>query len=63
MLNRSIKLPYIDMGVYLISAWKKVGIEVEHKLEESASWTKSRRGRDFEMLLDPHGTNTDGRSR
>jgi peptide/nickel transport system substrate-binding protein len=56
MLNRSIKLPYIDMGVYLVSAWKKVGIEVEHKLEESASWTKSRRGRDFEVLLDPHGT-------
>jgi peptide/nickel transport system substrate-binding protein len=60
MLNRSIKLPYIDMGVYLISAWKKVGIEVEHKLEESASWTKSRRDRDFEVLLDPYGTNTDG---
>ena len=37
---------------------EKVGIEVEHKLEESA-WTKSRRGRDFE-LLDPHGTATDG---
>jgi len=56
LLNRSIKLPYIDMGVYLISAWKKVGIETEHQLEESASWTKSRRGRDFEVLLDPHGT-------
>jgi ABC-type transport system substrate-binding protein len=56
MLNRAIKLPYIDMGVYLISAWKKVGIEVEHQLEESASWTKFRRNRDFEVLLDPMGT-------
>jgi peptide/nickel transport system substrate-binding protein len=56
MTNRSIKLPYIDMGVYLVSAWKKVGIEVEHKLEESASWTKSRNSRDFEVLLDPMGT-------
>jgi peptide/nickel transport system substrate-binding protein len=56
LLNRSIKLPYIDMGVYLLSAWKKVGIEAEHKLEESASWTKSRRTRDFEVLLDPMGT-------
>jgi peptide/nickel transport system substrate-binding protein len=56
LLNRSIKLPYIDMGVYLVSAWKKVGIEVEHKLEESASWTKSRQSRDFEVLLDPMGT-------
>jgi ABC-type transport system substrate-binding protein len=56
LLNRSIKLPYIDMGVYILSAWKKVGIEAEHKLEESASWTKSRRARDFEVLLDPMGT-------
>ena len=31
LTNRSIKLPYIDMGVYLISAWKKVGIEAEHR--------------------------------
>ncbi|HEY7496291.1 MAG TPA: ABC transporter substrate-binding protein, partial [Candidatus Tectomicrobia bacterium] len=56
LLNRAIKLPYIDMGVYVISAWKKVGIEAEHQLEESASWTKSRRSRDFEVLLDPMGT-------
>ena len=57
LLNRSIKLPYIDMGVYLISAWKKIGVEAEHKLEESASWTKSRRNRDFEVMVDPIGTN------
>ena len=56
LTNRSIKLPYIDMGVYLISAWKKVGIEAEHRLEESASWTKVRNSRDFEVLLDPMGT-------
>jgi peptide/nickel transport system substrate-binding protein len=56
LLNRAIKLPYIDMGVYLISAWKKVGIEAEHQLEESATWTKARRNRDFEVLLDPMGS-------
>src|SRR5437016_3352794 len=56
LLNRSIKLPYIDMGVYLISAWKKVGIEAEHRLEESATCSKSRSGRDFALLLDPMGT-------
>jgi len=56
LTNRSIKLPYIDMGVYVVSAWKKVGIEAEHRLEESASWTKVRRNRDFEVLLDPMGT-------
>jgi peptide/nickel transport system substrate-binding protein len=56
LTNRNIKLPYIDMGVYLLSAWKKVGIEAEHKLEESATWSKSRANRDFELLLDPFGT-------
>ena len=55
LTNRSIKLPYIDMGVYLLSAWKKVGIEAEHRLEESATWSKSRANRDFELLLDPIG--------
>jgi len=56
LTNRSIKLPYIDMGVYLLSAWKKIGVEAEHRLEESASWSKSRATRDFELLLDPMGT-------
>ena len=55
LTNRSVKLPYIDMGVYLISAWKKIGIEAEHKIEESATWSKTRVTRDFEVLLDPYG--------
>jgi peptide/nickel transport system substrate-binding protein len=56
LTNRSVKLPYIDMGVYLVSEWKKVGIEAEHKIEESATWSQTRRTRDFELLLDPMGT-------
>jgi peptide/nickel transport system substrate-binding protein len=55
LTNRSVKLPYIDMGVYLISAWKKIGVEAEHKIEESATWSKTRLTRDFELLLDPFG--------
>jgi peptide/nickel transport system substrate-binding protein len=56
LTNRNIKLPYIDMGVYLVSAWKKVGIDAEHRLEESATWSKTRVTRDFELLMDPMGT-------
>jgi peptide/nickel transport system substrate-binding protein len=55
LTNRSVKLPYIDFGVYLISAWKQIGVEAEHKIEESATWSKSRRTRDFELLVDPFG--------
>lgn len=55
LTNRSVKLPYIDLGVYLIASWKKIGVEAEHRLEESASWTKTRRARDFELFVDPFG--------
>ena len=60
LTNRNIKLPYIDMGVYLVSAWKKIGVEVEHRLEETATWSKSRVSRDFELLGDPYGSATVG---
>jgi peptide/nickel transport system substrate-binding protein len=58
LTNRAVKLPYIDFAVYLIDAWKKIGVEVEHKLEESATWSKSRLTRDFELLVDPFGSST-----
>ena len=51
--NRSVKLPYIDFGVYVISAWQKVGIQVEHRLEETAAWRSSERNHDFEVIVAP----------
>jgi peptide/nickel transport system substrate-binding protein len=60
LTNRNVKLPYIDLGVYLVSSWKKIGVEAEHKLEESATWSQSRVTRDFELLLDPYGSATVG---
>jgi peptide/nickel transport system substrate-binding protein len=60
LTNRNVKLPYIDLAVYLISSWKKIGVEAEHKLEESATWSQSRVSRDFEFLVDPYGSATVG---
>jgi peptide/nickel transport system substrate-binding protein len=60
LTNRNVKLPYIDLAVYLISAWKKIGVEAEHKLEESATWSQTRVTRDFELLVDPYGSATVG---
>jgi peptide/nickel transport system substrate-binding protein len=60
LTNRNVKLPYIDLGVYLISAWKKIGVEAEHKLEESATWSQTRVNRDFELIVDPAGSSTVG---
>ncbi len=56
LTNRAVKLPYIDLGVYIVSAWRKIGVEAEHKLEESATWSKTRRSRDFSVLIDPYGS-------
>jgi len=60
LTNRNIKTPYVDMGVYLISSWKKIGVEAEHKLEETATWTQTRLTRDFELVGDPYGSATVG---
>jgi peptide/nickel transport system substrate-binding protein len=60
LTNRNIKTPYIDFAVYLISAWKKIGVETEHKLEETATWSQSRVSRDFELMVDPYGSATVG---
>jgi peptide/nickel transport system substrate-binding protein len=60
LTNRNIKLPYIDLAVYIISAWKKVGVEAEHQVQESATWSKTRVTRDFDLLIDPYGSQTVG---
>jgi peptide/nickel transport system substrate-binding protein len=60
LTNRNVKLPYIDLAVYIISAWKQIGVEAEHRLEESATWSQSRVTRNFELLLDPYGSATVG---
>jgi peptide/nickel transport system substrate-binding protein len=60
LTNRNIKTPYVDFAVYLISSWKKIGVEAEHKLEETATWSQSRVARDFELIVDPYGSATVG---
>ena len=56
LANRAVKLPYIDFGVYIVSSWKKIGVEADHKLKESAAWSKSRRTRNFVASVDPMGS-------
>ncbi|MDH3601110.1 MAG: ABC transporter substrate-binding protein [Candidatus Tectomicrobia bacterium] len=60
LVNRSVKLPYIDLGVYIVSAWKKIGVEAEHKLEESATWSKTRKTGNFAAMIDPYGSSAAG---
>jgi peptide/nickel transport system substrate-binding protein len=52
--NRNVKLPYQDFAVFLIQEWRQVGIEVEHRPLETATWFAD--GRDtgsFEAIISP----------
>jgi len=52
--NRSVRVPYVDFGTFVIQEWRKIGIEVEHRPLESASWFAD--GRDtasFELIVSP----------
>jgi peptide/nickel transport system substrate-binding protein len=60
LTNRNVRLPYNDLAVYLISTWKKIGVQAEHKMEESATWSQTRLSRDFELFVDPYGSATVG---
>ena len=54
--NRNIKLPYQDWAVYVIQEWKKIGIEAEHRPQETAAWyADSRDQGNFELVVFPYG--------
>ena len=55
LTNRAIKLPYIDLGVYLVSAWKKIGVEAEHRAGGERHLEQTRLNRDFDLLVNPFG--------
>jgi peptide/nickel transport system substrate-binding protein len=52
--NRNVKLPYQDLAVYVIQEWRKIGVEVENRPLETATWFAD--GRDtgnFELIIAP----------
>jgi peptide/nickel transport system substrate-binding protein len=52
--NRNLRTPYGDFGTFVIQEWRKIGIEVEHRPLETASWYGD--GRDtgnFELIVSP----------
>jgi peptide/nickel transport system substrate-binding protein len=52
--NRNVKLPYQDLAVFAIQEWRKIGIEVEHRPLETASWFADLRDTgNFELGLQP----------
>ena len=54
MKNRNVKLPYQDFAVYVIQEWRKIGVEVENRPLESATWFADLRDTgNFELGIQP----------
>jgi peptide/nickel transport system substrate-binding protein len=52
--NRNVKLPYQDLAVYVIQEWRKIGVEVENRPLETATWFSDGRDKgNFELFLQP----------
>jgi len=53
MKNRNVKLPYQDLAVFVIQEWRKIGVEVENRPLETATWFNDLREGNFEMMINP----------
>jgi peptide/nickel transport system substrate-binding protein len=52
--NRNVKTPYQDLAVFAIQEWRKIGIEVEHRPLETATWFNDLRDTgNFELAVQP----------
>jgi peptide/nickel transport system substrate-binding protein len=52
--NRNVKLPYQDFAVFLIQAWRSIGVEVENRPLETAAWfSEGRDTGNFEAIVSP----------
>ena len=52
--NRNVKTPYQDLAVFAIQEWRKIGIEVEHRPLETATWFADLRDTgNFELGVQP----------
>jgi peptide/nickel transport system substrate-binding protein len=52
--NRNVRAPYQDLAVYVIQEWRKIGVEVENRPLETATWFNDLRDTgNFELGLQP----------
>jgi peptide/nickel transport system substrate-binding protein len=51
LTNRNIE-PYNAAGVYLIDAWRRIGVKTEHRPMELAGWTTALNSGNFEVIVD-----------
>ncbi|MFQ6110977.1 MAG: ABC transporter substrate-binding protein, partial [Nitrospinota bacterium] len=50
--NRDLPMPYEPLGIWLIDQWRKIGLNVEHKILERGPFFSDRRKGNFETIMD-----------
>ena len=50
--NRAIPMPYEHVGVFLIDQWRRVGLEVQHVVQDTGPYFADLRGGRFETNID-----------
>ncbi|WP_374441641.1 ABC transporter substrate-binding protein [Stella sp.] len=51
LMDRNIA-PYVTAGIFAIDQWRQIGVKVEHKQVELASWYSLQNSGDFDVFVD-----------
>ncbi|MBL8698721.1 MAG: ABC transporter substrate-binding protein [Alphaproteobacteria bacterium] len=52
LLNRTIAQPYTPAGIFLVDAWRQIGVTAEHKQLETSPYLAALGGGNFDVAID-----------
>ncbi|MEE8509796.1 MAG: ABC transporter substrate-binding protein [candidate division NC10 bacterium] len=50
--NRDLPMPYESLGIWAIDQWRKIGLNVTHKVEEKGPFFSDRKKGNFQTIMD-----------
>lgn len=50
--NRDLPMPYESLGIWAIDQWRKIGLNVTHKVEEKGPFFSDRKRGNFQTIMD-----------
>lgn len=50
--NRTIPMPYVPLGVFLIDQWRQIGVSVEQQMRETQAWLGAFSSGSYDVGLD-----------
>jgi len=52
LLNRTIAQPYTPAGIFLVDAWRQIGVTVEHQQQETSPYLAAMGSGNFDIAVD-----------